>query len=49
MRRILKQLHEEELAQALIEIALIGHIVALGALAGMGKLSTKNLRRSRAA
>ncbi len=40
MTNILKQLHEQDSAQALIEFALIGLIVGLGALAGMGKLAS---------
>jgi len=39
MVNLLKQLHEEEAGQDLIEYALIGLIVALGALAGMGTLA----------
>ncbi len=40
MMNLLKQLHKEESGQDLIEYALIGLIVALGALAGMGKLAS---------
>jgi len=36
---LLKALHKEESGQDLIEYALIGLIVALGALAGMGSLA----------
>ena len=36
----LKRLHEEEAGQDLIEYALIGLIIALGALAGMGQLAS---------
>ena len=38
---LLKNLHKEESGQDLIEYALIGLIVALGAIAGMGYLSSK--------
>lgn len=37
--KILKQLLREEPGQDLIEYALIGLIVALGAIAGMGSLA----------
>jgi Flp pilus assembly pilin Flp len=40
MLKFLKQLHNEDAGQDLIEYALIGLIVALGALAGMGKLAS---------
>ena len=40
MIRFFKQLHKEESGQDLIEYALIGLIVALGALAGMGQLAS---------
>jgi len=40
MIKILKNLHKEESGQDLIEYALIGLIVALGALAGMGQLAS---------
>ena len=40
MENFLKQLHKEEAGQDLIEYALIGLIVALGALAGMGTLAS---------
>lgn len=40
MTAILKNLHKEEVGQDLIEYALIGLIVALGALTGMGKLAS---------
>jgi pilus assembly protein Flp/PilA len=40
MMRLFKQLHKEESGQDLIEYALIGLIVALGALAGMGSLAS---------
>ena len=36
MTNPLRNLHKEELGQDLIEYALIGLIVALGAIAGMG-------------
>jgi len=39
VKNLLKQLHMEESGQDLIEYALIGLIVALGALAGMGSLA----------
>ena len=38
---MLKNLHQEESGQDLIEFALIGLIVALGAIAGMGFLAGK--------
>lgn len=37
---ILEKLHKEEEAQDLVEYALIGLIIALGAIAGMGKLAS---------
>ena len=37
---LLKNFHTEEAGQDLIEYALIGLIVALGALAGMGQLAS---------
>ena len=37
---LLKQLHKDETGQDLIEYALIGLIIALGALSGMGKLAS---------
>jgi Flp pilus assembly pilin Flp len=40
MLNLLKQLHREEAGQDLIEYALVALIVALGALAGMGKLAS---------
>ena len=40
MMNLLKQLHKEEAGQDLIEYALIGLIIALGALAGMGTLAS---------
>lgn len=39
MINFLKNLHKEESGQDLIEYALIGLIVALGAIAGMGVLA----------
>ena len=39
MINFLKNLHKEESGQDLIEYALIGLIVALGAIAGMGTLA----------
>jgi len=39
MVNFLKQLHKDESGQDLIEYALIGLIVALGAIAGMGTLA----------
>jgi pilus assembly protein Flp/PilA len=41
MINMLKNLHKEESGQDLIEYALIGLIVALGAIAGMGYLAGK--------
>lgn len=40
MTNFLRRLHKEEAGQDLIEYALIGLIVALGALAGMGQLAS---------
>ena len=40
MFNTLKQLHKEESGQDLIEYALIGLIIALGALAGMGTVAS---------
>lgn len=40
MLNLFVSLHKEEDAQSLIEFSLIGLIVALGALTGMGKLSS---------
>ena len=40
MTNLLKCLHQDESGQDLIEFALIGLIVALGAIAGMGTLSS---------
>ena len=40
MMNMLKNLHKEESGQDLIEYALIGLIIALGALAGMGALAS---------
>ena len=37
---LLKSLHKEESGQDLIEYALIGLIIALGALAGMGTVAS---------
>ena len=39
MLTILRNLHKEQSGQDLIEYALIGLIVALGAIAGMGTLA----------
>ncbi|MGA8874786.1 MAG: Flp family type IVb pilin [Candidatus Korobacteraceae bacterium] len=39
MVNFLKNLHKEESGQDLIEYALIGLLVALGAIAGMGTLA----------
>jgi Flp pilus assembly pilin Flp len=38
--QIVKRFHKEEAGQDLIEYALIGLIVALGAIAGMGTLAS---------
>jgi len=40
MVNLLRKLHTEEAGQDLIEYALVGLIVALGALTGMGKLAS---------
>ena len=40
MMKLFKRFHQEESGQDLIEYALIGLILALGALAGMGNLAT---------
>lgn len=40
MLQIVKRFHKEEAGQDLIEYALIGLIVALGAIAGMGTLAS---------
>ena len=40
MINMLKNLHKEESGQDLIEYALIGLIIALGAIAGMGTLAS---------
>jgi Flp pilus assembly pilin Flp len=40
MLNFLKNLHKEESGQDLIEYALIGLLVALGAIAGMGTLAS---------
>lgn len=40
MINLLKSLHKEESGQDLIEYALIGLIIALGALAGMGTVAS---------
>ena len=40
MLRLLWNLHKEESGQDLIEYALIGLLVALGAIAGMGTLAS---------
>ena len=40
MIRLLKKLHKEDAGQDLIEYALIGLIIALGALSGMGRLAS---------
>jgi pilus assembly protein Flp/PilA len=40
MVNFLKNLHKDESGQDLIEYALIGLIVALGAIAGMGTLAS---------
>jgi pilus assembly protein Flp/PilA len=39
MINMLKNLHKEESGQDLIEYALIALLIALGAIAGMGKLA----------
>jgi len=38
--QLLKRLHKEEIGQDLIEYALVGLIVALGAIVGMGSLAS---------
>lgn len=40
MFNVLRKLHKEESGQDLIEYALIGLIIALGALAGMGTVAS---------
>ena len=40
MVNFLKQLHKEESGQDLIEYALIGLLIALGAIVGMGTLAS---------
>ena len=40
MIRLLQELHKEEAGQDLIEYALVGLIVALGAITGMGRLAS---------
>jgi Flp pilus assembly pilin Flp len=40
MMNMLRNLHKEESGQDLIEYALIGLIIALGALAGMGTVAS---------
>jgi Flp pilus assembly pilin Flp len=40
MLSILKDLHREESGQDLIEYALIGLLIALGAIAGMGTVAS---------
>jgi Flp pilus assembly pilin Flp len=40
MMNLLKSLHKDESGQDLIEYALIGLIIALGALAGMGTVAS---------
>jgi Flp pilus assembly pilin Flp len=40
MIRLLRKLNQEEAGQDLIEYALVGLIIALGALSGMGKLAS---------
>ena len=40
MINFLKNLHKEESGQDLIEYALIGLLIALGAIAGMGTVAT---------
>ena len=40
MINLLKNLHREEAGQDLIEYALIGLIIALGAIAGIGTLAS---------
>ena len=40
MLKVLKNFHKEESGQDLIEYALIGLLIALGAIAGMGTLAS---------
>jgi pilus assembly protein Flp/PilA len=40
MLRTLKDLHQEESGQDLIEYAMIGLMIALGAIAGMGTVAS---------
>ncbi len=40
MLKLLKNLHRNESGQDLIEYALIGLLIALGAIAGMGTLAS---------
>jgi Flp pilus assembly pilin Flp len=40
MMSMLKNLHKEESGQDLIEYALIGLLIALGAIAGMGTVAS---------
>jgi Flp pilus assembly pilin Flp len=40
MVAVLKSLHREESGQDLVEYALIGLLIALGALTGMGRLAS---------
>jgi Flp pilus assembly pilin Flp len=40
MIAVLKTLHREESGQDLVEYALIGLLIALGALTGMGRLAS---------
>jgi Flp pilus assembly pilin Flp len=40
MMNMLKNLHKEESGQDLIEYALIGLLIALGAIAGMGTVAS---------
>jgi Flp pilus assembly pilin Flp len=40
MMNLLRSLHKDESGQDLIEYALIGLIIALGALAGMGTVAS---------
>ena len=39
-KMMLKNLHKEESGQDLVEYALIGLLIALGAIAGMGSLAS---------
>ena len=43
MIAMLKELHKDESGQDLIEYGLIALIVALGAIAGMGKLANQSI------